>query len=168
MADNWRQGSFAFRCTANECALIAELINAGYALANGDEPDPPSAALCAAFPSDDANAPWIAVREAFADPEYPAIGTDFLAETCPADPQARIVYFASMDDFDAYAVALLIQRCCTETLAKEPVGFEWAAVCSKPRVGEFGGGWCAIFADRIEIEDSYTALSRALSGAPAQ
>src|SRR3546814_7495542 len=58
MADHWRQGSFAFRCTASECALIEELINAGYALANGDEPDPTRAALLKAFPSDDANAPW--------------------------------------------------------------------------------------------------------------
>src|SRR3546814_12580863 len=80
MADHWRQGSFAFRCTASECALIEELINAGYALANGDEPDPPSAALLSAFPSDDANAPWNAVREAFAGPEFPAIGADFRSE----------------------------------------------------------------------------------------
>jgi hypothetical protein len=164
MADHWRQGSFAFRCTASECALIEELINAGYALANGDEPDPPSAALLTAFPSDDANAPWNAVREAFADPEFPAIGADFLAETCPDDARARIVIFASMYDFDAYAVALLIQRCCPETLAKGPIGFEWASVCSRPRIGEFGGGWCAVFADRIEIEATYEPLSRVLAG----
>lgn len=163
MADNWRQGSFAFRCTASECALIEELINAGFALMNDDEADPPSAALLAAFPSDDANTPWSAVREAFADPEFPAIGADFLSETFPADPQARIVYFASMDDFDAYAVALLIQRCCPETLAKGSIGFEWASVCSRPRIGEFGGGWCAVFADRIEIEATYEPLSRALA-----
>lgn len=43
-------------------------------------------------------------------------------------------------------------------------GFEWAATCSKPRIGEFGGGWCAVFADRIEIETTGEALSQALDG----
>ena len=70
---------------------------------------------------------------------------------------------ASMDDFDAAAIAVVIQRCCPETLAKGPIGFEWAMTCSKPRIGEFGGGWCAIFADRIEIDATNEALSRALA-----
>ncbi|WP_332812674.1 hypothetical protein [Sphingomonas sp.] len=164
MADIWIQGSFAFRCTAAECALIEEVANAGYALANDDAPDPPSAALLAAFPPDDANARWSGFREAFNDPEFPTIGADFIAETCPDDPSARIVCFASMDDFDAAAIAVVIQRCCPETLAKGPIGFEWAMTCSKPRIGEFGGGWCAIFADRIEIDATNEALSRALAG----
>src|SRR3546814_8121123 len=77
--------------------------------------------------------PWNAVREAFADPEFPAIGADFLAETCPDDARARIVIFASMYDFDAYAVELLIQRSCPETLAKGPIGFE---ISDERRVGK--------------------------------
>ena len=164
MADIWIQGSFAFRCTAAECALIEEVANAGYALANDDAPDPPSAALLAAFPPDDANARWSGFREAFNDPEFPTIGADFIAETCPDDPSARIVCFASMDDFDAYAIAVVVQRCCAETLSKGPIGFDWAMTCSKPRIGEFGSGWCAIFADRIEIDATNEALSRALAG----
>src|SRR3546814_19409650 len=95
---------------------MEEVINAGYALANGDDPDPPSAALLTAFLSDDANAPWNAVREEFADPEFPAIGADFLAETCPADARARIVIFERMYDFADYAVSFLVHRCGPETL----------------------------------------------------
>jgi hypothetical protein len=164
MADIWIQGSFVFSCTAGECALIEEAANAGYALANDDEPDPPSAALLAAFPPQDVNSPWSGFREAFNDPDFPTIGADFIAERCPDDPLSRIVYFASMDDFNAAAIATVMQRCCAETLAKEPIGFEWAVTCSKPRAGEFGGGWCAIFADRIEIETTSEALARALGG----
>lgn len=161
MADIWIQGSFAFRCTAAECALIEEAANAGYALTNGDQPEPPSAALLAAFPPDDRADAWSGFRHAFVDPDFPVIGADFVGQPYPDDPHARIVCFASLADFDPENVAMLIQRCCVETLAKEPIGFEWAVTCSRPRVGEFGGGWCAIFADRIEIETTGEALSQA-------
>ena len=76
----------------------------------------------------------------------------------------RIVCLVSMTDFDPENVAMLIQRCCAETLAKAPIGFEWATVCSRPRIGEFGGGWCAVFTDRIELESTSEPLSRALVG----
>lgn len=164
MADHWTQGSFAFRCTASEAALIEEAANAGYALVNGDEPDPPSAALRAAFPPAREDDLWSGFREAFDDPDFPLIGADFVGQPCPDDPVARVACFASMDGFDPSGIAVVIQRCCPETLAKGPVGFEWASVCSKPRVGEFGGGWCAIFADRIEMETTAEVLDRALSG----
>ena len=162
MADIWIQGSFAFRCTAAECALIEEAANAGCVLANGDEPEPPSAVLLAAFPPGDGEDGWSGFRDAFVDPDFPVVGADFIAETCPDDPSARIVCFASMTDFDPENVAMLIQRCCPDTLAKGPIGFEWAVTCSRPRIGEFGGGWCAVFADRIEIETTGEALSQAL------
>jgi hypothetical protein len=64
MADNWTQGSFAFRCTAAEYALIEEAASAGYALANGDPPEPPSVALLAAFPPGDESDLWSGFRTA--------------------------------------------------------------------------------------------------------
>lgn len=164
MADNWSQASFAFQCTAAECALIEEAMAAGFALAGCDDPDPPSAALLAGFPPVGADDVWSGYREAFDDPDFPGARADFVADICRDDPLARIACFSSMDDFDAYGIAVTVQRCCGETLAKGPVGFEWAMICSKPRVGEFGGGWCAIFADRIEIETTGEPLSRALAG----
>lgn len=164
MANNWTQGSFVFRCAAAECALIEEAANAGYALANDDAPESPSAALLAAFPPEDGNDAWSGFRAAFDNPDFPTIGADFLAEHCLDDADARLVCFASMDDFDPAAIATVIQRCWPETLAKAPIGFEWAAVCSRPRIGEFGGGWCVIFADRIEIESTGEALANALGG----
>jgi len=109
MADNWTQGSFAFRCTAAECRLVEEAANAGYALANDDQPGPPSEALLKAFPPDDENDIWSGFRASFGDPDFPTIGADFIAETCPDDSGTRIVCFASMDDFDPAAIATVIQ-----------------------------------------------------------
>ncbi len=96
------------------------------------------------------------------DPEFPGINADFLREIAPDDPGLAIVCFFSMEDFEPLALAELIHACCRETLQAGPIAFEWAATCSRPRIDEFGGGWCAIFADRILFETTGQALSRAL------
>lgn len=164
MADTWIQGSFAFRCTLAERALVQEAVFAGHDICAALDTDPPSPALLAVFPPTDAADPWSGFRDALPDPEFPTIGGDFAARDDPDDPSSCIATFASMDDFDPAAIATVIQRCCAETLAKGPIGFEWAVTCSKPRIGEFGGGWCAIFLDRIELESTGEALARALDG----
>ncbi|HMO74389.1 MAG TPA: hypothetical protein PKD99_01835 [Sphingopyxis sp.] len=164
MADHWTQGSFAFRCVAAERALIEEAVNASRDLCAGVDPDPPSAAILSAFPPTDSADPWSGFRAAFGDYDHPHVGGDFAAVDDPDDAEACLVTFASMDDFEPDALAMLIQRCCPATLAEGPIGFEWAAIFSKPRIDQFGGGWCAIFADRIELESTGAALDRALSG----
>lgn len=164
MADTWIQGSFAFRCTAPEAALLAQAVDASHDLMAGFDPDPPGAELLAAFPPCDAADPWSGFRDAFDDPEFPAVGADFEGRTCPDHAALCVVSFASMSDFCPSAIAMLIQRCCPETLKIAPIGFEWAVTCSKPRLDEFGGGWCAVFADHIDIESTCTALSHALAG----
>ncbi|MGV7120434.1 hypothetical protein [Sphingopyxis sp. 550A] len=164
MADMWTQGSFAIRCSAAEAALLTEAINAAHDICAALDRDPPGADLLAAFPPSDPGDPWSGFIQAFPDPVFPCVGGDFWSEALPDEPGYCAVSFASMDDFDPAAVAMLIQRCCVETLRAGPVGFEWAATCSKPRIGEFGGGWCAVFADRIEIETTGEALSQALDG----
>lgn len=35
----------------------------------------------------------------------------------------------------------------------------WAGTCSKPRVGEFGGGWVHITKDRVEYEDTWSSAA---------
>jgi len=120
--------------------------------------------LLAAFPPSNAADPWSGFRDAFDDPEFPGIGADFESGACPDQPGLCVICFASMSDFDPAAIAMLIQRCCPKTLKIAPIGFEWAMTCSKPHLDEFGGGWCAIFADRIEMETTGAALSCALDG----
>jgi hypothetical protein len=57
----------------------------------------------------------------FADPDFPAIGADMIAEPVADDPDMRIVCLVSMTDFDPENVAILIQRCCAHALAKGPI-----------------------------------------------
>src|SRR5690606_21864015 len=64
--------------------------------------------------------------------------------------------------FQPDPIATVIHRCCAESLCRGAIGFEWSESCSKPREGEFGGGWCAIFPDRIEMHSTREALSAAL------
>jgi len=52
-------------------------------------------------------------------------------------------------------------------LRQAPIGFEWAFSCSRPRVGEFGGGACAIFADRVVFETTRAMLERTLADGSA-
>ena len=146
MADTYIQGSFAFRCAAAERDLIQEVIYATRDLSDEEEPEKPSATLLAVFPPTDETDTWSGLRGAFADPAYPIIGADFTSED---DPEV---------------IAMLVHRCCKETLQNGAIGFQWAVSCSKPRIDEFGGGWCAVFPNRIEIESTHEPLSRALGG----
>lgn len=65
------------------------------------------------------------------------------------------------------SIVALIHHCCRKTLAMEPVGFEWALTCSRPRLDDFGSGWCAVLADRIDHENTGSGLSRALAPRPS-
>jgi len=161
MADTYIQGSFAFRCTGTEAALIEEAVLVAGDLSAHFDPDPPSAAFCAAFPPTKPDDPWSGLCDTFPDPDFPEIGADFAREDHPDAPGVNIVSFASMIDFQPEAIAALIRRCCPATLDHAPIGFEWAVSCSKPRLGEFGGGWCVIHRDRIEIETTGERLVQA-------
>lgn len=164
MADTWIQGSFAFRCSAAEASLLAQAVDAAHDICAALETEPPGPDLLAVFPPTNLRDPWSGFRNAFADPEFSCVGADFASVALPDDPGNCVIHFSSMDDFDPGAIAMLIQRCCQQTLRMAPVGFEWAMTCSKPRIGEIGGGWCAVFADRIAFESTGEALSRALNG----
>lgn len=162
MAENWVQGSFAFRCSLAEADLLEEAMRALMDIMMEDDAEPPDAAMAAIFPPTRAGEPWSGLVDLMPDPEFPGIHADWSSEVAPDDPNAAIIAFYSMEDFDPFALAELIRGCCRDTLAKGPIGFEWAATCSKPRIGEFGGGWCAVFADRIEADATGSAMSRAL------
>lgn len=58
---------------------------------------------------------------------------------------------------DLEAIAKVIQSCGIYNF-----GFTWAETCDKPRYDAFGGGWCAVFKDRIEWGSARTDLEAAL------
>lgn len=163
MADYWTQGAFAFRCTQVERALLAEAFAAARALREGVVPEP-SPALLAAFPPHDGADRLSGFRALFPDPDFPHFGASFIPDDVPDDPALAEVAIFGDSDFEPQAIAAVIQRCCPATLAGAGIGFEWADSCSAPRVDSFGGGWCAIFADRIAFETTGEGLARALNG----
>ncbi len=163
MADTWIQGSFAFTCSNAEMALIEEAFQAAADLMDDCEPTDPTPEFLAIFPPTDPADCWSGFRAIFSDPGFPSFGVDFEGGNSLEAPDVCTICLFSDTDFQPDPLAQLIYRCCRETLTKAPIGFEWAVSCSRPRVGEFGGGWCVIFADRIEIESTGEALSRALS-----
>ncbi|RQW46146.1 hypothetical protein [Novosphingobium sp. LASN5T] len=164
MADSYVQGSFAFTCTNAEMALIEEAFQASCDLEAGGTPADPTPEFLVAFPPGDPADPWSGFLTIFSDPDFPEFGVEFEGGNSLEHPDISTICFYSTTDFQPDALAHLIQHCCQDTLTKAPIGFEWACSCSKPRIGEFGGGWCAVFADRIEIESTREALSQALDG----
>ena len=164
MADYWTQGSFAFCCHQSEQKLLSEAFAAAQHLAERTDAGAPSAALLAAFPPTQPGDCWSGFRAIFPDPDYPEFGASCRWAQAAADPARAEVTIFGEQVFQPEPIAALIQRCCLESLAAAPIGFEWADSCSRPRVDAFGGGWCAIFADRIEFETTGEALSAALAG----
>lgn len=161
MADHYMQASFAFLCTHHEMALLEEAFQAAGDLMHGDDPGDPSPDFLEIFPPVLPDARWSGFRAIFSDYDYPTLGADLEGGSDPHDV-TRSRAMISGEQIDPEAIAALIQRCCRQTLAQGPIGFEWATTCSRLRIGEFGGGWCAIFADRIEIESTAEILDKAM------
>lgn len=162
MADNYVKGSFAFTCTQGELELLSEAFNATSDLLIDSEAGDPTPALLAVLPPKDPAAPWSGLCDLFGDPDFPDLGANIHSEVNRDTPGTCTVHIYGTETFQPDPIAHLIHRCCQATLKQGPIGFEWAETCSKPRAGEFGGGWCAIFPDRIEFENTRQALSAAL------
>lgn len=164
MADTYVQGCFAFSCSPAEMALLEEAFQESYGLGEGYNPDTvnPSPEFLALFPAAEDDR-WAGFRDIFSDRDFPSFGATLTGSNL-ADPLMVAAIITSEIALDPEALAKLIQRCCSASLQHGPIGFEWSVTCSRMRVGEFGGGWCAISHDRIEIETTGEALSAALSG----
>lgn len=161
MADYYVQGGVAFTGTIAELALLEEAFRASANLMATMDASDPSPAFMNAFPASDGADVWSGFRALFDDPDCPDFGADFSAAG-PDHEALCSVTIADNADFQPDSIAALIQRCCRETLSKGPIGFEWAMTCSRLRLDGFGGGWCAIFADRIETGSTTLALRQAL------
>ncbi|MGE4306678.1 MAG: hypothetical protein AB7E24_21920 [Novosphingobium sp.] len=164
MADTYIQGSFSFSCSYAELALIEEAFEASYTFMAEDTPKDPSPEFLTAFPPVKPEDPWSGFLAIFPDPDFPDFGVEFEAENPRDRPELSTVFLYSTTDFQPDALAQLIQHCCQDTLRQAPIGFEWACSCSRPRVGEFGGGACAIFADGMVFKTTGAILSDMLLG----
>jgi hypothetical protein len=166
MADTWIQGSFVFRCTDLELALIEEAFEASYQLTDADiATPPPSANFAAHFRPTDQDDPWSGFRAVFSDPGFVTFGAALSTQAATSeDTMLSTLWLHGITDFQPEPIARLIHRVCQRTLANAPIAFEWCATCFRPDVGEFGGGWRVIFPDRIAMESSGEAVRRVLAG----
>lgn len=159
MADTFVQNCFAFRCTAGEWSLIQEAFLLSLDLCSGVEPSLPSTEFMTLFPSD-GHDKWAGFRDLFDDRDFPDFGADLAGGV--EDSTNGLAVISAEVSLDPSAIARLIQRCCAVTLAEGPLGFEWSISCSRQRLESFGGGWCAIFSDRVVIETTSGALFASL------
>lgn len=163
MADVFVRTCFAFRCTAAEWALMQEAFLLSLDLCAGVEPSLPSTAFMTLFPSDGEDR-WSGFRDLFDDRNFPDFGADLAGGAEQDSPHWRAI-ISSEVSLEPAAIAALIQRCCPDTLAHGPIGFEWSMSCSRQLVEAFGGGWCAIFADHVLLETTSASLFAALDKA---
>lgn len=166
MVDVWVQSCFAFSCSPAEMALLEEAFQASYDLGEGCMPHSanPSPAMQALFPALGEDR-WAGFRDIFPDRDFPSFGA-ILTGGNLADRETVTAIITSETAFDPEAVARVIQRCCCATLRIAPIGFEWSVTASRMRVGEFSGGWCALFHDHIEVMTTGDALGLALNRPP--
>src|SRR3546814_9067300 len=129
MADYWTQGSFAFQCIQAERALLDEAFAAAQLLCRGEDAGEPSSALLAAVPPQAGGPPWGGFVTLFPDPEFPHFGAVLASEAVADDPSCAEIVISGAEAFELEAIAAVVQRCCAETLAKKPIGFEWADSC---------------------------------------
>lgn len=162
MADCYIQGSFAFTCTIAEAALIEESWQHASDLLGGFEPGEPSPEFLAAFPPRNDEDRFSGLIGIFSDANFPDFGADMVVENALGETRCCAVTIFSLSDFQPEPIASLIWHCRQETLTKAPIGFEWSYSCSKPRIGNFGGGYCAISRDRVAFRSTTEQLTQAL------
>lgn len=163
MANNFISASFVFTCSNAEMALLEEAFQAESDLMADLDPGHPSPEFLEIFPPTSAD-PWSGFRSLFGDPDFPAFGAEISGGNSLDTPATCKVYIYGETEFQPEPIANLIHRCCQATLKKAPIAFQWAETCSKPLPDEFGGGWCAIFPDWVDIEATHEALAKALEG----
>lgn len=165
MADSFVQGSFAFTSSIDEAALIEQAWQLSADLSNGFEPGSVSPELLAIFPPKTHDDLYSGFTSIFDDAAFPEFGAELRVENWADGPRICTVSIFSTTDFQPDPIAALIQRCCAASLAGSAIGFEWSFSCSRPYRDSFGGGWCAIFADRVVLETTRGALSKAIGSA---
>lgn len=163
MAETYFSASFAFSCTHAEMALMEEAFGVSEDLNCEMEPPAPSPAFLNAFPPTEGGDQWSGFLALFDDPNFPMLGADLGGGKSSYEPTVSTALISGTTDFQPWAIAELIRRCCQASLALAPIGFEWAVTCSGARPGAFGGGRCAIFADRVDIQSTCEALMHALA-----
>lgn len=68
----------------------------------------------------------------------------------------------SEESFDVDAVVAAVQRFLQRFRPEDIFAMSWSETCSKPRTGEFGGGWIAVSANDCESGNTWEASGKAV------
>jgi hypothetical protein len=146
MANYYTHFSFQFPTTPEEYDNFLEVISIDF-----EDPEPPTLPRFLSDRFADVNQ----LKQVLFDDAYPDFGISYEQ---PTTETLGIYDYGGCPDLEA--IAKLVQLCCPSNL---PLGFEWSNTCDKQRPDGFGGGWIAIFPDRIESENTATGLAVALN-----
>lgn len=161
MADYFLSASFEFHCSNAEMALLEEAFALSADLNDDIEPAALSSEFLAAFPPLPQEDPYSGFLALFDDANFPNLGADLTGGNSLEEPAISTAHISGSTDFQPGPIAGIIQRCCQASLAHGPITFEWAETCSRLRIGGFGGGWCAVYPNYIEIQSTRDALKKA-------
>lgn len=67
----------------------------------------------------------------------------------------RVWFHGDGEAIDVDSAASVLQRFLIACIPQGCISFTWAETCSKPRIGEFGGGACFITAQNIKWLSTY-------------
>lgn len=153
MSNNYIETAFNVPVTPDEASLLEECFAAAADLSDGFSYPPlegmdaakasyaaRSEGFKATFPKrDDEEDPFATFLELWSEPDFPSFDADLSFYT-PSGGNGPVAFIRGQEA-DVSALASLIQKVCKSAL---PFGFEWAAVSSKLRPGELGGGYLVI------------------------
>jgi hypothetical protein len=64
----------------------------------------------------------------------------------------------SEESFDPDQLATAVQAFLATFRPDQYFTMTWAEYCSKPRIGEFGGGWMVVTADDVKMGGTWTSI----------
>lgn len=167
MPESYVQGAFTFSCTAAEAALLHEGWEIASDLTVDAQAPEPSAALLAMLPPVQGGNPFSGLTSLFCDLDNPDFGAVLEIVGDPRRSDRSIVTFHGLSDLQPEPLADFIRICCQDTLKQAPIGFTWGFGGDRPILDSFGGGWAAIFPDRIDFGSTSRALAESLKAATA-
>lgn len=139
MADYYTNVSFAFEASKEQIACLAAVSDIGWENLSEIDLSPEISAFLTKEQ----------LKEIFGDDEV-VLG-DIVIETYHEPGHAWVHGSNPFIENLARLIQAVIQP-------EKPIGFQWSNDCTKERLDAFGGGCCAIFKDRIEIENTSTRL----------
>ena len=157
MADYHTSASVALFVTTDEAAILQSLFDwLDDAIEAEETPALPSDVLSAVGMSE-VDIPAKAIAKLFWDPEQPFLAPHYTLTTAN-DGLSKLEIWG--DQVEPDSIARVIFHLAKSAL---PVGFEWATGCSRFRAESFGGGFAAIFPDRIHIKSTRELLDHTVS-----